>query len=80
MPETTRAYLKRRHSILKSWRLLSRELGGVNKGLLNAIANGKKKAPSSVRQAVRAQQLTQGEYEAWKLENQEVLDAVLLEI
>ncbi len=35
--------IKKRHSELHSWEKLSRELGGVNKGTLKGIADGKRK-------------------------------------
>lgn len=44
-PITAQDVLIQRHSIFKSWAVVSEELGGVNRGMLCAVAGGKKLAP-----------------------------------
>lgn len=40
--QAARKRLNARHAELKSWALVSRELGGVNRGILSGVANGKR--------------------------------------
>jgi len=79
MPETkndrVRHILNEKHRYYQSWFDVGDELG-INRGLLCAVANGRKRGSRAVIRAVQFE-LNAMEYEAWREAHRAELEAIV---